>query len=156
LRKIRIEALRDSPTTFLTDLKDELAYGEQQWRQEFSRGEWHVLLAGDEQIGILGVTWVVKGKTTLPRERNFERLWVAPGFRGAGAGSMLLQTALGGLRGLGVHTIWLYVLAGNPRATRFYQKCGFVDTNEPHLLPDHEAGSEDLMKLSLDGQDTLP
>ena len=70
-----------------------------------------------------------------------------------GAGSMLLQTALDRLQGTGIRTVSLYVLNGNTGATVFYEKFGFENTNEPHLLPCHKAGGEELMRLSLDGGD---
>jgi ribosomal protein S18 acetylase RimI-like enzyme len=84
------------------------------------------------------------------QECYLEYLWVASEFRRVGVGSVLLRTVLGHLRSSGVHTVWLYILSGNDAAMRFYQKFGFQRTNERHLLPDHAAGSEERMKLSLD------
>jgi ribosomal protein S18 acetylase RimI-like enzyme len=147
LQEIRLTALRDCPSAFLSSLELEEAYDEQRWRQELTRGDWNILLAGDEAIGLLGVT---RGKDTLPRECHFEQLWIAPGFRRIGAGSMLLQTALDRLRGKGeIRTVSLYVLNGNPGAMIFYEKFGFQNTNEPHSLPCHTAGGEELMRLYL-------
>lgn len=147
LREIRLSALQDYPTAFLSTYDRETGYGEQRWRQEFSRGTWNILLANDQDVGLLGVT----RELTMPAQECYlEYLWVAPGFRRSGAASMLLRTVLDGLRESGVSTVWLYILNGNQIAMSLYQKFGFQSTNEPQLLPDHPAGSEHRMKLRLD------
>jgi len=146
LRDIRLSALRDYPSAFLASHEREAAYGEQQWAEEILRGEWNIMLAGDKEVGLLGVT---REKAMPSQECYLEYLWVAPGFRGGGVGSMLLRTVLQRLRHSGVHTVWLYILHGNHGAMRFYQRFGFQSTNERHLLPGHPAGSEEGMKLRM-------
>ena len=147
LRDIRLSALRDSPSAFLSSHEREAAYEEEQWRLEFSRGEWHVMLADGKEIGLLGVT---RERAMSSQECYLEYLWVAPNFRGTGVGSKLLRTVLDRLRDSGVHTVWLYILDGNQDAMRLYQRFGFQSTNERQPLPDHPAGSEERMKLRLD------
>lgn len=147
LQSIRLAALREDPSAFLFSHKDEAVYGEQQWRQEFSRGQWNIVVADHKEIGLLGVT---REKTMSEQECYLEYLWVAPDFRRAGVGSLLLKTVLARLRASGVHTIWLYILDGNYRAMRLYQRFGFQSTNERLLLPDHPAGGEERMRLRLD------
>ena len=147
LRDIRLSALGDDPTAFLSSRDREAGYDEQRWRQEFSRGAWNVLLAGEKEIGLLGVT---RERAMPAQECYLEFLWVAPDFRRSGMGSKLLRTILDRLRDSGVHTVWLYILNGNQVAMRLYQKFGFQSTNERQLLPDHPAGSEHRMKLLLD------
>jgi len=121
-------------------------YSEQRWRQEFMRGEWNIVIADGKEIGLLGVT---RERAMPSQERYLEYLWVAPGFRRSGVGSMLLRAVLDRLRDSGVHTVWLYILDGNQAAMRLYQSFGFQTTNERQLLPDHPAGSEERMKLRL-------
>jgi ribosomal protein S18 acetylase RimI-like enzyme len=146
LRDIRLSALQDYPAGFLASYDREAAYGEQQWRQEFSRGQWNIMLAGQQAVGLLGVT----REEAMPSwECYLEYLWVRPGFRQRGAGSMLLRTVLDGLREAGVRTVWLYILNGNVTAMRLYQRFGFQRTYERQELPDHPAGSEERMKLHL-------
>ena len=146
LRDIRLSALRDDPSVFLSSHEREATYDEQRWRQEFSRGEWNILLAEDKEIGLLGVT---REHSMSAHECYLEFLWVAPGFRRSGMGSKLLRTVLDRLTDAGVHTVWLYILNGNEDAMRLYQKFGFQSTNERQILPDHPAGSEERMKLLL-------
>jgi ribosomal protein S18 acetylase RimI-like enzyme len=146
LRDVRLTALGDSPKAFLHSHEDEAAYKEERWRQEFSRGEWNVMLADEEEVGLLGVT----REPGMPRQECYlEYLWVAPLFRRSRAGSMLLRTVLDRLRDEGVHTVWLYILNGNEVAMRLYERFGFQRTNERQPLPDHPAGSEERMKLRL-------
>jgi len=147
LRGIRLSALQDYPAAFLSSYERERGYGEQRWREEFFRGTWNILLAGDEDVGLLGVT---REQAMPPQECYLEYLWVAKDFRRSGAASLLLRTVLNGLRDSGVRTVWLYILNGNQVAMNLYQKFGFQSTNEPQLLPDHPAGSEHRMKLRLD------
>jgi ribosomal protein S18 acetylase RimI-like enzyme len=146
LRDIRLSALRDYPSAFLASHEREAAYDEQRWCQEFSRGEWNIMLADNKEIGLLGVT---REQAMSSQECYLEYLWVAPAFRRSGVASMLLRTVLDRLRDSGVHTVWLYILDGNQEARRLYQRFGFQSTNERHLLPDHPAGSEEGMKLRL-------
>jgi ribosomal protein S18 acetylase RimI-like enzyme len=149
LRNIRLAALRDDPAAFLASHEREAAYKRKRWRQEFSRGEWNVMLAGRERIGLLGVT----REPGMPRQECYlEYLWVAPGFRRSGVASKLLRTVLDRLRDEGVHTVWLYVLNGNQVAMSLYEGFGFERTYEPQPLPDHPAGSEERMKLLLSAE----
>jgi ribosomal protein S18 acetylase RimI-like enzyme len=147
LRDIRLAALQDDPSAFLARHECEAAYDERRWRQEFSRGQWNIMLADDKEIGLLGVT---REETMSPQECYLEYLWVAPDLRQVGLGSILLRTALDNLRDSGVHTVWLWILTGNHSAMCFYQRFGFQSTNERQLLPDHPAGSEERMQLLLD------
>jgi ribosomal protein S18 acetylase RimI-like enzyme len=140
-------ALRDDPSAFLSSHEIEATYDEQQWRQEFSRGQWNIMIADYKEIGLLGTT---REKTMSEQECYLEYMWVAPEFRRVGLGSLLLRTVLDHLRDSGVHTVWLYILHGNHGAMRLYQRSGFQSTNERQLLPDHPAGSEERMKLRLD------
>jgi ribosomal protein S18 acetylase RimI-like enzyme len=146
LRDMRLAALLDDPAAFLARYEREAAYDEPRWRQEFSRGEWNVMLADDKEIGHLGVT---REPGMPPQECYLEYMWVAPAFRRSGVGSMLLRTVLDRLEGEGVHTVWLFILDGNKPAMRLYQRFGFQRTNERQPLPDHPAGSEERMRLRL-------
>ena len=146
LREIRLAALKEHPEGFLASHEREAAFAERRWRLEFLRGEWNVMLADDEDIGLLGVT---REPDMSSQECYLEYLWVTPGFRRSGVASMLLRTVLDRLRDSEVHTVWLWILNGNERARRLYQRFGFQATNERQPLPDHPARSEERMRLRL-------
>lgn len=146
LQNIRLIALKDEPLAFLATYEREENYTEASWRQEFSRGEWTVLLADGREIGLLGVTRL----PDMPSQGCYlEYLWVAPEYRLAGWASRLLRTVLDRLRDCGVHTVWLYVLDGNDRAMRLYRRFGFQSEGKPQPLPDDDPRSEQLMRLRI-------
>jgi ribosomal protein S18 acetylase RimI-like enzyme len=146
LRDVRLIALKDEPLAFLATYEREETYDADRWRQEFSRGEWDVMLADGRAIGLLGVTRV----PGMPSQECYlEYLWVAPECRNSGMASTLLRTVLNRLRDAGVHTVWLYILDGNDRAMGLYQKFGFQNTGKPQPLPDDPRRSEQLMRLAL-------
>jgi ribosomal protein S18 acetylase RimI-like enzyme len=147
LQSIRLAALHEDPSAFLFSHEEEATYGEQQWRQEFSRGQWNIMVSDHKEIGLLGVT---REEAMSEQECYLEYLWVAPDFRRVGLASLLLRTVLAGLLASGVHTVWLYILDGNEPAMRLYQRFGFQSTNERVELPDHPARGEERLKLRLD------
>ena len=152
LRDIRLKALNTDPTAFLASHETEAAFAERRWRQEFSRGEWHVMvtvgrLRRSRRVGLVGVTRLPEMSS---QECYLEYLWVAPRVRQRGVASMLLRTVLDRLSESGVHTVWLYILDGNEPARRLYQRFGFQSTNDVQPLPGNPTRSEELLKLSLD------
>ena len=147
LQFIRLAALRQDPSTFLFSYGKEATYSEQEWRQEFSRGQWNIMVSDHREIGLLGVT---REETMLEQECYLEYMWVAPEFRRVGVASSLLRAVLARLQASGVHTVRLYILDGNEPAMRLYQRFGFQSANERVELPDHTAGGEELLKLRLD------
>lgn len=151
LKAIRLTALNADPTTFLASHQAEEAFAEQRWRQEFSRGEWNVMVAKKRlrrcrYVGLVGVTRLPDSPS---QECYLEYLWVPQRFRRRGVASMLLRTVLDRLRESGVHTVWLYILDGNTPAMRLYRRFGFKSTDERLPLPDNPKRTEELMRLRL-------
>jgi ribosomal protein S18 acetylase RimI-like enzyme len=145
LREMRLAALRESPGAFLSTYSEELAYGEQEWRAEFARGEWTVEVRNGEAIAIVGVT---REQHTPPGECYLEYLWVSPGLRRCGVATDLIKNVVRRLLQLGFATVWLWVLDGNEPAKRLYEKCGFNSTfmvQRPYRNP---ARREELMRLT--------
>ena len=56
LREMRLAALQESPTAFLSSYSEESAYKEQEWRAEFERGEWTIEVRNDKKIALVGIT----------------------------------------------------------------------------------------------------
>lgn len=146
LRGIRLSALKENPQEFLSSFEVEDTYTERKWRSEFARGEWVVIIADDQIVGVVGAT----RESVMPLyECHLEYLWVSPDFRESGAASLLLKTVLDHLRDSGVITVWLWILDGNDRAMRLYEKFGFRSTNERQPLAADPARNEERMRLSL-------
>jgi len=146
LQSIRLAALLEDPSAFLFSHENEETYGEQEWRQEFSRGQWNIMVSDHKQIGLLGVT---SEETVSEQKYYLEYLWVEPKYRRVGVASLLLTTVLARLQASGVRTVWLYILDGNEPAMHLYRRFGFQNANERVELPDHPAGGEELLRLRL-------
>jgi ribosomal protein S18 acetylase RimI-like enzyme len=70
---------------------------------------------------------VIGGQATLAtgdRMAELETLSVAEPERGRGVGSALMDAAYALIRELGISELMLYVMDGNERATRFYERLG--------------------------------
>ena len=146
LRDIRLTALSADPAAFLSTYERERAYGERRWRQEFSRGEWNVMCADDQDVGLVGAT----READVPlHECDLEFLWIAPESRRTGVATMLLKMVLDRLRDSGVRIVWLWILNGNDPALRLYERFGFQRTNKWQPLPDNPARTEERMRLRL-------
>jgi ribosomal protein S18 acetylase RimI-like enzyme len=151
LQSIRLTALREDPSAFLFSHAKEATYDEQEWRQEFSRGKWNIMVSDHKDIGLLGVT----REEGLPEHECYlEYLWVAPRFRRDGGASLLLKTVLTRLQASGMRTVWLYILDGNDPAMQLYQGFGFKSANKRVELEEHPAGGEELLTLRLDEPET--
>jgi hypothetical protein len=50
LREMRLAALQESPTAFLSSYSEESAYKEREWRAEFERGEWTIEVSNDKKM----------------------------------------------------------------------------------------------------------
>lgn len=146
LRDVRLTALSESPGTFLSSYERELTYGEDEWRTEFSRGEWTIAVVHGHAVGLLGATQEVD---TPSNERYLEYMWVSPELRRSGVASTLIRTVLSQLLSSGIITAWLWILDSNEPARQLYERSGFVSTNEKQPLPDDLSRNEERMKMSL-------
>lgn len=82
---------------------------------------------GDRVVGFAGYG------EAAPDTGELFALYVIKEYRGTGAARSLIQAALERLSAY--KTICLWVLKENPRAIRFYEKCGFSATGEEQYLP---------------------
>lgn len=85
-------------------------------------------------VGFLGYAQVRQGPAppcvagAAPIE--LQRFYVVPGLHGAGLARELMSAVLGAASERGADTIWLGVWEKNPRAIRFYGKCGFREVGD--------------------------
>ena len=66
---------------------------------------------------------------------EIQRFYVDQDFHGRGIAAELMKSCMATAESIGGRTVWLGVWEKNPRAIRFYEKCGFVDigVHEFHL-----------------------
>jgi ribosomal protein S18 acetylase RimI-like enzyme len=146
LRGARLTALKESPGSFLSSYDKESAFEQIRWREEFSRGEWVIGLAGESIDGLLGIT---TASDISPDERYLEYLWISPRQRRSGLATNLIRATLERLAGAGINTVWLWILDGNEPARHLYEKCGFTSTGERQPLQADPSRSEERMRLRL-------
>src|SRR5215469_13046964 len=146
LRDIRLTALSESPNAFLSTYEREKAYSENQWRAEFTRGDWNVGFLDGRPASLLGVT---NDADTPARACYLEYLWVAPDYRGRHLALDMIATVLDGLRGRGMRTAFLWVLDGNDVAMRVYRRAGFMSTNHRQPLAARPGRTEERLYLNL-------
>jgi ribosomal protein S18 acetylase RimI-like enzyme len=170
LRRIRLQALRDSPHAFASIVAVEERFGAEEWRRLIRRGAWLVAepktgpeaepKAGPEtgtEVGSasggasepVGVVAALEEPGWPAAARHVTSLWVQPAWRGSGVGAQLLRALLHGLSEEGVELAWLWVLDGNDAARRLYERHGFVSTGERQSLPADPTRIEERMRLLL-------
>ena len=71
-------------------------------------------------------------------------IYLLPEHFGKGVGRPLLEAAIAELRALGCNKFYLWVLEENPRARAFYEKNGFVTSQEKKL---YHIGGKELVEI---------
>jgi ribosomal protein S18 acetylase RimI-like enzyme len=140
LKAVRLAALLDAPTAFGVSHRSAAAYTEAQWRERAAVGGTAFWLAfdsggnsnGDGQpVGMVGAAVDGAG------HYNLIGMWVAPGYRGAGAARLLVDAVKVHAAAGGHRRIVLDVAPDNARAARFYLNQGFVFLDEWAPLESH-------------------
>ncbi len=90
--------------------------------QDRNDDEWREWTARDEFTGMAGGFVQEDGIPMLVG------MWVAPERRGSGLAEALARGVIEWARGLGAQRIVLWVVIGNARAERFYDRLGFAPT----------------------------
>jgi ribosomal protein S18 acetylase RimI-like enzyme len=109
------------------DLEAYLAntYGEVQQRREIEDPEIVTLLVHDSEL-LIGFAQL-RGSPSEHGDVELARFYVHREHHGRGVAQTLMNAVLEATRDLGGETLWLGVWEHNPRAIRFYEKCGFRD-----------------------------
>jgi ribosomal protein S18 acetylase RimI-like enzyme len=108
-------------------------YGQSQQRREIENPEGVTLLVEDQ--GRLLAFTQLRRTRSLYGEVEIARFYVDRDHQGKGLARTLMDAAVDVARELGAATLWLGVWEHNPRAIRFYEKCGFRDAgSQPFLL----------------------
>jgi GNAT superfamily N-acetyltransferase len=119
LRDLRLRALADSPDAFLTTLAEARERSDDEWQEWAARS---VIYVDDAFAGMAG------GFVTEDGDAMLWGMWVAPEGRGSGLAEALARAVVEWARGEGVPRVVLWVVIGNVRAERFYERLGFRPT----------------------------
>jgi ribosomal protein S18 acetylase RimI-like enzyme len=137
-RKIRLAALKNTPSAFSSTWREEASMAPPQWMERAQRsqdGEKLTLVAAVDDAG----RWVglAGGYRPVGEEVDAElvSMWVAPDCRGSGIGVELVHAVLAWAEAHGASTIGLWVNKANRTAISLYDKAGFRRTGEADELP---------------------
>lgn len=126
-KRLRLEALATDPQAFEASYADQRALPDAYWRSHLdeaanSRGSW-LLFANREQrlVGMIGAF-----VTEERRLAEIKSVFVAPGARGRGLGSALMDAVIHELRlDRSILAVRLYVNVTQTAAVDLYVRCGF-------------------------------
>jgi ribosomal protein S18 acetylase RimI-like enzyme len=121
---------------------------ETMWRTAVERGTPRVLLArtGEDVVG-----WIAYGRCrddgAGPDVGEIWAIYVAPTAWSTGVGQALLKVACRDLQEQGYLSVTLWVIRGNARAIRFYERSGFAI--EADSAKDFELGGAQITEVRL-------
>ncbi len=151
-RRLRLEALLDSPAAFCSSHEEELRKPLEEWVSRLEDNSVFGACAEDGQlIGILGL--IREDRIKRAHSASLVGMHVSPPFRRQGIGGMLLDHAIQFARQLGgIKTLKLSVMTTNQDATRLYRARGFKSYGlEPEaLFVDGQYHDEDYLILRLE------
>jgi ribosomal protein S18 acetylase RimI-like enzyme len=124
-RNLRLEALRDSPTSFASSYEDEvrLTPGEFVRRLAPTDESWVLGAFDSEQVIVGCIGWYRYRGRKISHKSHIWGMYVTPRERGKGTGRALVTEALARARGM--TQIDLFVAGGNTAAASLYKSFGF-------------------------------
>jgi len=150
-KDLRLRALADSPDAFGRTFDEEKDRSDTEWLNRLASGVASPLdlpLVAEVDREPIGLAWGRIESSNLD-VANLYQMWVAPNYRGRGAGQMLLESVIAWARVAKVCYLALSVTCGDSPAMRLYVRAGFKPVGEPEPL---RPGSELLaqpMRLAL-------
>ena len=125
LRRVRLEALADSPDAFGSTFDIENAKPPEFWASWLAQTPTFGAFTGDGAAVGLAVFHRAYSPKQLHRG-SLGAMYVAPPERGTDAAARLVAAVLDHARGI-VDQVHLSAVASNPRAVRFYHRMAFVE-----------------------------
>ena len=133
-RRVRLEALRDSPEAFATSYESALERSDESWIAQADGSA----VGNDRATFLVLMDDVPVGMAALYRDAEgasageLIQMWISPAHRGSTMAAELLEHVFAWAAGCGIQTIRAEVTEGNTRALRFYERRGFrkMDGND--------------------------
>ncbi|MBX3707193.1 MAG: GNAT family N-acetyltransferase [Pseudomonadales bacterium] len=134
-RALRLAALEDAPDAFGSTHADACRLTDAEWQARLTG------LLPERDLPLVAVVDGVPGglawgrmDTGESRSAHLYQMWVAPAFRGRGAGRVLVATVIDWARSIGAERILLSVTCGDTPARRLYESAGFRPDGEPEPI----------------------
>ena len=134
---IRLAALREHPTAYVTAYEEDAALSVEQLRERLTPSETAMTFGALENEQLVAIATLVRPERIRLRFRAMiVGMYVAASHRRAGLASRLVATCVDRARSLsGAEEVCLCVTTGNEAARRCYLACGFVpDYTEPRYF----------------------
>jgi len=129
LRAVRLRALRDAPTAFMSTIDRELDRTPEAWRRWMEPGVTFLLEASDDDAEPAGLVAGVQDAAE-PDVAYLLAMWVDPSMRGTGAAGALVTALVAWAAALPATAVRLHVVETNVAARRLYEQHGFRPTGE--------------------------
>lgn len=149
-KDVRLRALQDMPTAFSSTYAKEAQIGDVEWKNRAARCN------GDDRIGFLAFDDDrASGMIFCFQEEADESagtilsMWVAPEFRRAGVGRLLMDSVVDWAKGRGMRELKLMVTSVNQGAMAFYERTGFRMSGKTGPYPNDPAITEYEMTLPM-------
>ena len=126
LKRLRLDALKDSPSTFLGNYDRESQWSPGQWRAECSASTWVSATVNEKLVGVAKLAISNDPEVTL----HIESMWVNPGWRRRGIAQALVEKLEILAREQGEEILGLWTFDGNESARRLYLRLGFHPVGE--------------------------
>lgn len=146
LRDARLAALRDAPDAFWATWQDERRYAREDWVTFARDVVWFAAVRDAPPrrltVGLVGCL----RRAEFPDEPEIIGMWLRPEDRGTGTADLLIGAAHSWAAAEHVRSLALWVVNGNERARRFYQRHHYLPTGERAPLPPGRPGQEHRMR----------
>jgi RimJ/RimL family protein N-acetyltransferase len=150
-RTLRLEALAQHPTAYVTTYEEDAALTTEQLRERLTPSETARTFGAFEGERLVGIGTLIRSNRVRLRFRaTIVGMYVAPSHRRGGLASRLVAACVDRARELaGVEEVCLCVTEGNEAARRCYLACGFEPAYvEPRYFK-HETRYYDIEWLRL-------
>jgi ribosomal protein S18 acetylase RimI-like enzyme len=135
-RDLRLQALRQSPESFVANYEDEQQYDENAWRERMRVVRWLVSELDGKTAGLVGL--VLHDED--PERGEIYGLWVAPEARGKRVARGLVQGAAEQARADARRRLYFWVGSDNGPAVAFASAFGFRPTSERRSVRTDDEG----------------
>jgi ribosomal protein S18 acetylase RimI-like enzyme len=139
-RRLRLEALKDSPLAFVDQYADAVTRPDEHWRERAGRAAdgpgLGTFVAVEADTFVATATCVVEPEITAYVSAHIVGVYVTPARRGSGLADALMAVVVRwAYDEAGADRVRLFVMESNDRAAAFYRRIGFVPTGATMPYP---------------------
>lgn len=130
-RKIRLEALKENPSSFGTSYEEEVGRSEEQWKERLNDKKRITLIAfdNDRPVGTIGAK--LETPLKISHIANITFVYVTPQYRGKSISTKLMEFVLKRIKEKGkIKKVSLHVVKEMAPAIKLYKNFGFQIVGE--------------------------